>query len=246
MPLMEYTKDQVLNILSLVTDQPASILNKWSSQNDGILAQEQMNNNNPDREGIYVIFLDIDGVMNSTIFYENRYKKRWLKWKTYRYYLKKLLMIKPKSISLLDYKAPKRVYEFDYQYRRLVEETDKLKWKWLSEFCNNHNVKICISSVWKNHFADEDHVLPERWRKALLLLGFNPDIFIGITGARRTLRGQEIKEWLNQRNDIIDYAILDDDSDMLTSQMNRFHHSDTYYGLSPNHLYRISRQFGFK
>jgi hypothetical protein len=36
-----------------------------------------------------------------------------------------------------------------------------------------------------------------QWNDALIKLGFNDGIFVGITGNRRTLRGTEIKEWLD-------------------------------------------------
>ena len=90
--------------------------------------------------------------------------------------------------------------------------------------------------------------------KAFDKLGFNNDIFVGITGNRQTLRGDEIKDWIDTNNkfnsdntwwfgDVDKYAIIDDDSDMLPEQMSSFFHVDGYYGLSPNTLYRIGRHF---
>ena len=145
---------------------------------------------------------------------------------------------------MADYKTPKRFYEFDYQFERLVEETCAEKWKWLSEWCNKTDTKICISSVWKHHFGKEDYEsTPERWEDALVKLGFKSGTYVGITGRRRSLRGQEIQEWLDVHSDVEDYAILDDDSDMLHEQFAKFYHSDPWFGLTPNHLYRIERQF---
>ena len=195
-----------------------------------------------------VIFLDIDGVMNSNVFYEQRHKRRWRKPITWWYELKrltrKLFRIKSKGISLADHKAPKNSFTFNYQLERLLEETCPQKWKWLSEWCNENDIKICISSVWKNHFNTKNYVIvPERWGYALTELGFKDGTFVGITGDRRKLRGQEIQEWLDQHPEVEDYAILDDDSDMLPEQFAKFHHSDPWFGLNPNHLYRIERQF---
>lgn len=194
-----------------------------------------------------VIFLDIDGVMNSHIFYENRYKRRWRKPITYWYELKRLFRyifkIEPKGISLDSYKINKKFYTFDYQFKRLVNETCPLKWKWLIEFCNENDVKICISSVWKRHFGDEVGIKLEWWNDALVKLGFNPNIFIGITPGRRTLRGEEIQDFLIATPEITDYAILDDDSDILPEQMSKFHQCDSWFGMSPNHLYKIKRNF---
>ena len=191
-----------------------------------------------------VIFLDIDGVMNSHIFYQRRHKRRWLKPITWWYELKKLLRIKPKMISLADYKIPDSHYTFEYQFKRLEEETCTEKWKWLSEWCNKTDTKICVSSTWKHHFGTKGYVsTPEKWEDAFIKLGFNPGTYVGITGDRRTLRGEEIKDWLDNHPEVEDYVILDDDSDMLPEQFVKFHHSDPWFGLNPNHLYRINMQF---
>jgi len=190
---------------------------------------------------IKVIFLDIDGVMNSELFYRARHKRRWLKPRTYYWkIISKVKWIfngfKDKPTSFADYKPPKNHETFEYKFKRLKEETDPLKWKWLSEMCNEKGYNICISSVWKNHFKD-----PNDWDKALRKLGFKHGIFAGITGTRRTLRGTEIQEWIEEAQIVEDYAILDDDSDMLESQLKRFYLIDPYYGLTPNHIYRIKR-----
>lgn len=198
-----------------------------------------------------VIFLDIDGVMNSQVFYKKRYEQRWRKpitywWETKRL-IRKLFGIKPKSFSLADYKTPDSHYTFEYQFNRLCKETCSEKWGWLSEWCNENDIKICVSSVWKNHFGDKlgdkYRIRPEWWEDALTNLGFKSGTFVGITGDRKSLRGEEIKEWLDKHPEVTDYAILDDDSDMLPEQFKKFHHCDRWFGMSPHHLYRIKRQF---
>ena len=190
-----------------------------------------------------VIFLDIDGVMNSTLFYHKRHRLRWFKLNTYKWLIVSKVKwvfneFKYKPTSSVNYKINLKYFEFDYSFKRLKEETDSLKWKWLSEFCNKNNYKICISSVWKNHFKETND-----WEIALLNLGFIPFTFVGITKTHRTLRGTEIKEFVD-KNNIKTYAILDDDSDMLPEQLSTcYFQVDSYYGLTPNHLYRIHNYF---
>jgi len=201
-----------------------------------------------------VIFLDIDGVMNSEIFYRKRHttlkrrlyirKNRFIAW------FRKNILGKSSIISLrklMDAPVNPKRETFKYQFDRLKRETCSEKWVLLSEFCNENDIKICISSVWKTHFmlSDEntDCVLDVRWEQALVKLGFNPNTYVGITGKRKTLRGEEIQEWLNNHPEVDNYAILDDDSDMLPEQMNNFYKCDGWYGLSPNHLYKIKRKF---
>lgn len=194
-----------------------------------------------------VIFLDIDGVMNSQVFYRERYKKEnWnpiIWWRILRSKFKKVLGIKPKAVSLADHRTPDSYYTFEHQFKRLKKSTCPQKWEWLSEWCNENDIKICVSSVWKNHFGDKYNTRPEWWEDALTKLGFKANTFVGITGSRRSLRGEEIQEWLDASPEVEDYAILDDDSDMMKHQFCKFHHCDPWFGLSPNHLYRIKRQF---
>ena len=187
-----------------------------------------------------VIFLDIDGVMNSNVFYYERSKTVRRRIRRAYYWCVGLIRLlftdkRYKTYSFANHKTDPKHFEFDYTFKRLKEETDPKKWKWLSDCCNANNFKICISSVWKHHFRDE-----QDWEVALLKLGFIPFTFVGITGDRRTDRGQEIKEWLEQ-NDVERYAIIDDDRDMLPEQMDSFFHVDGYYGLTPNTVYRITR-----
>lgn len=189
-----------------------------------------------------VIFLDIDGVMNSDQFYNSRYKRRWFKLDTYKYFIiSKLKFIcngfKHKATSLADYKINPKHTTYKYRLKDLKYETDKLKWKWLSDFCNKYNYKICISSVWRSTFNINE------WCDVLISLGFNEDIFVGVTDSFNSIRGNEIQHWVDV-NKVKYYAILDDDSDMLPTQLSTcFFHVDSYYGLSPNHLYRINRYF---
>jgi hypothetical protein len=63
---------------------------------------------------------------------------------------------------------------------------------------------------------------------------------------RSVPRGCEIDKWLDDNVDFLDrskfnYIILDDDSDMLYHQRNHFFLVDGYCGLTPNVVYRAKR-----
>lgn len=192
-----------------------------------------------------VIFLDIDGVLNSELFYRERHKKRWFKLSTYTWWVKSKTMyvlhgFKYKPVSLVGYEIPQKHKEFKYLFKRLQTETDPFKWKLLVELVNETDCNICVSSVWKHHFGFKNS---DWWMQAFSLLGFKDSVFVGITGDRRTDRGQEIKEWMDAHQPIEKYAIIDDDSDMLPEQMGSFFQTDNYAGLTPTTCYRIKRHF---
>ena len=141
-----------------------------------------------------VIFLDIDGVLNSELFYRERHKK--LNSSTYFWWIKSKVKwifngFKYKPVSLANYKPSKRSQTFQYKFNRLKEETDLIKWKWIIELTKETDSKICISSCWKHHFGYKNE---EWWKKAFILLGFEEGVFVGITGDRKRLRGEEIED----------------------------------------------------
>lgn len=196
-----------------------------------------------------IIFLDIDGVMNSQVFYKERYGT--LKSKITRHFNRIISKIKyifngNKHKTMAEYETPDSHYTFKHQFNRLKKSTCATKWKWLSDWCNENDVKICISSTWRNHFGNKKGRTPDKWNDALLKLGFKEGTYIGITTTRKSLRGEEIQDFLNDHKEVEDFAILDDDSDMLDDQFDKFHHCDPYFGLTTNHLYRIKRQFDKK
>jgi len=195
-----------------------------------------------------VIFLDIDGVMNSSDYYNRAHHtlKMWLrrKWLWIRNTPRWILTgTRYKTYSLVNYIPNPKHKLFEYNFKFLQKQSDPIKWEWLSEFCNRTGTKICISSCWKWHFSSDPELNNIGWDKALTKLGFINDTFVGITGSRRSLRGTEIKEWIEKEGDVEKYAIIDDDADMLAEQIKSFFLVDGYYGLSPNTLYRIGRHF---
>jgi len=190
-----------------------------------------------------VIFLDIDGVMNSELFYRRRYNS--FPYRVRRVYYTILGCFrwlftgsKYKSYSLANYKPNPKHWEYSYCLKRLEEETDKFAWKLLSEFCNSYNIKICLSSTWKNNFKDTND-----WELALLHFGFVPFTYIGITPRLKGIRGNEVAQFISSNPSIEQYAILDDDSDMLPEQMPNFFLIDRYVGITPTTIYKLKRHF---
>lgn len=129
-----------------------------------------------------VLFLDVDGVLNS-------HKTGG------RYALKKNCL---------------------RRLQRIVEET---------------SCEIVLSSTWRR-----DEYAFKRLCKVLSYRGISIlDKTIYIPSGPR---GLEIEEWLH-RNPTEKYAILDDDSDMLDTQLKNFFQTDGDYGLTETIAYRV-------
>ena len=119
-------------------------------------------------------------------------------------------------------------------------EMDPIAVRMLYRIVRCAEAHIVISSTWR---LDDQYVATiwgclrhAGWpwnHTALLPLGECPIIDrtpsnnwgIGVT------RGHEIQDWLDANPSYDDYIILDDDSDMLESQMDRFIHCDHHVGL---------------
>ena len=166
-----------------------------------------------------VLFLDIDGVLNS----EN--------WFGYRLYCIKNNMfnevinfvnttdecIKHK-LSMIDDRAIANL-------NRIVEET---------------GCKVVLSSSWRSCVEDENTLT----EYILKLKGFNyelydvtPRLWFNDFSIRR---GEEIKLWMDkesEKNEIESFVILDDDSDMLPEQMNNFIQIDGQVGLTDKDVF---------
>ena len=161
-----------------------------------------------------VLFLDIDGVLNS----EN--------WFAYRIYCVKNNMVNilmnfvdtddrniKHKLTMLDDRAIANL-------NRIVEET---------------GCKVVLSSSWRSSIESENIFT----QNLLKLKGFKyefydvtPRLWFSDFSIRR---GEEIKFWLDkesEKHEIESFAILDDDSDMLPEQMNNFIHVDGQVGLT--------------
>lgn len=112
----------------------------------------------------------------------------------------------------------------------------------LKKIVDTTNAKIVVTSSWKvgkknvDNFKDS---LYTNWRtkeaqttNQEIMCDFVNSIY-DITDSDGPCRGKEIRRWMDNHNDEIDqYVILDDDSDMLKSQLHNFVQTDGFYGLS--------------
>ena len=102
---------------------------------------------------------------------------------------------------------------------------------------NSLDCEVVISSSWG---CDNG----QTWKK-LRQKGFNLKV-IGYTEHFYNdwiVRGNEIKKWLkdNMKNEDYQYAILDDDSDMLLEQKEHFLHVDSYEALTDEDVEKVRK-----
>ena len=167
-----------------------------------------------------VLFLDIDGVLNSSNWFE--YSIYCIKNDMYNRVLNfveinderikyKLNMIDDRAIANLN---------------RIVEET---------------GCKVVLSSSWRSS-RESDNTFTEY---ILKLKGFRYELY-GVTPRIwtkefGTQRGEEIQLWINEeskKNEIESFVILDDDSDILPEQMSNFIHIDSNIGLIDKDVFK--------
>ena len=128
--------------------------------------------------------------------------------------------------------------------RRGGHDMCKERISWLNDLCNETGAKVVISSSWRIGRSVEE------LREIFESFGSTFSI-IDKTGSSAN-RGTEIYQWLDKNTmtlfgvhnyDYYNYAIIDDDSDMLLLQQENFFHVDNYAGLTPNTCYKIKRFF---
>lgn len=179
-----------------------------------------------------LIFLDVDGVLNCQLFYEERYKNitRYDDipfYKTVKKHLRKL--VKKKKISRMEY------YRGEMCSDRMAL---------LNKLCEETNSVVVLSASMR---ASWDVL---ELNKIFQACGATFTIIDKTGHSECRLRGVEIYQWLKNNSDkwfgvnyydFYRYVIIDDDSDMLLWQQHHFFHTDNYYGLTHNVCYKIKR-----
>jgi len=130
-----------------------------------------------------VLFLDIDGVLNST--------RTAIAYKRYP-------------------------FNFDGDMHMFDEVAIRL----IQKLCEETSAVVCVSSTWRGHFTDQE--ISEGL--SIPVVGHTPLLYKN--------RGYEIQEWLDKHPDVTEWAIVDDNSDMLESQKDHFVQTDGREGLS--------------
>lgn len=90
------------------------------------------------------------------------------------------------------------------------------------------DAKIVISSSWRTGGDEGSNTMKNMWKFRNLpgeVIDITPDLYYtysGPDGDDDYCRGDEIQLWLDTHKEITNYVILDDDNDMLPTQMENF------------------------
>jgi hypothetical protein len=161
-----------------------------------------------------VLFLDIDGVLNSADWFKAAYETRKSARKKYE---DRLIADYSNARLELDI-SPEHVVHL----KRIMQEIKSLN--------------IVLSSTWRLHYSLDD--LKIRLSK---LLDISPDRIVGKTPRLFTARGLEIQKWLDD-NLVEKFAILDDDGDM-EHLMDHLFQTKNKSGLQKEHADKIIEYF---
>tara|TARA_R110000822_G_scaffold11613_4_gene42251 strand:- start:742 stop:1224 length:483 start_codon:yes stop_codon:yes gene_type:complete len=94
----------------------------------------------------------------------------------------------------------------------------------LSRIIDETRAKLVISSSWRHMGIERLRMMWEYRGYPGEIIGITPDLYrhIDIEVDRKMVRGDEIQSILDRQPEIINYVILDDDTDMLKSQRMNF------------------------
>jgi hypothetical protein len=186
-----------------------------------------------------IIFLDVDGVFNCQLFYDEYYSHLTRFdgipfYKTVKKYLRKLYGVRGKirdsDIINLDY------YKSEICPKRIG---------WFNELCEEVDAVVVLSASMRSGKTIK------QLQEIFNYCGATFTIIDKTDYCECETRGCEIEKWLHENIkpevygcnyfDFYNYVIIDDDSDMLLNQQHHFFHTDTYSGLTPSTCYKIKR-----
>lgn len=122
--------------------------------------------------------------------------------------------------------------------QQMEDRLDPVSIGLLKQLCDQTEAKIVISSTWRRGRTTKDFI------KIFAAYGWHDAPVINRTPVLDTERGYEIQEWLDSHPEVTNYVILDDDSDMLDSQLQNFVHVSNVNGFRSRHYCKCLRLFG--
>lgn len=122
-----------------------------------------------------------------------------------------------------------------YLYEATLMHLDPISVKLINKLCEDTQCKIVVSSTHR-----QNHRNREALKEYMTSLGVTGEVIDG-TPALYTIRGAEIKRWLESNPDVTQYAIVDDGIDMLPEQEDFFVRVDPLEGLSYANFTKLRR-----
>lgn len=163
-----------------------------------------------------VLFLDIDGVLNSERYHHSyEWKNISSKINNGEQKYSPHFLIDKKSIEVLN---------------NLIKSMPDLS--------------IIISSTWKRYGRYEQtkkYLVQNEFQFESQIIDCTPEL-----NSLKYCRGDEIQLWLNKHLDVSNYCIVDDDNDMLSTQLENFVQINSKVGLTEEDCEEIKRILNFE
>ena len=165
-----------------------------------------------------IIFLDIDGVLNSG-----------------------------RSFIAFAKNAKAAEYEHDPYWSKITKATiDPVSVGLLNRVLEEFDAHIVLSSTHRMHFPEGPEKL-QQIKDYLKVLGIDGSRCIGYTPRFNAIRGDEIAYWIEENKDrfpIDNMIILDDSSDFRPEQMEFHVHCEGGHGITEENYHQMTRLFG--
>lgn len=162
-----------------------------------------------------IIFLDIDGVLNSD-----------------------------RSIIGGNYRMKLDADKYDdYRIKFTKSTIDPIGCELINTILREFpEVSLVLSSTHRMHYHGPNKL--KDLQDYLTFLGIDGSRLIGYTDVLHKPRGEEIQKWLDEHPEVEAYAIIDDSNDMLIQQAGNFVRTDPAIGISAENYKSITRLFG--
>lgn len=105
---------------------------------------------------------------------------------------------------------------------------------------NVPDVKVVLSSTWRS-FHDDG--IEEISKQVTPIFDYTPHSWYDKETDHHSIRGEEIQKWLDAHPEVTKYAILDDNSDMLDSQLLNFFKTSWEVGITEDIANKVIAHF---